>query len=151
MEYLRQVDNTIAKLYLLTFFISITASILSLIALSVDRDVAITQPLKYRKYLSWLRCRLISFGIWFISLTMPFLYFKIGFCDYFMFYANTGIFIASVTMVFTYFRTHNFLRKHTEEMKSPLAGETLILKRLMTEKRITNVLLIVLILSWRIF
>ena len=151
LEYFRQLDNTTAKVSHITFFISVTASILSLIALSVDRYVGITYPLKYREYLSWFRCGCISVSIWLFSLSIPMLYFKLGFIEYLLVYANSGILVAFITLVFTYIRIYKFLRKNTHQMKQHLgasstAAEEFMLKRLVMEKKVTRVFLIVLIL-----
>ena len=151
LEYLGKLDNTTVKVLHISFFISVTASILSLIALSVDRYVAITIPLKYRKYLNWFKCGCISVGIWLFSLSIPFLYFKFGFNNYFMVYANSGILVGLCVLIFTYIKVYKFLRKHTQQMKIHLkadsrTAEEFMLKRLIMEKKVTRVFLTVLVL-----
>lgn len=151
IESLGKLDDDTAKVFHMSFLISVTASILNLIALSVDRYVAITFPLKYRKYLSWRRCWAISSLIWLFSVTVPFAYLKLGFIDYLMVYANSGIVIAFVILTFTSFRIQRFLRAQTHHMKKQIrtnttAAEEFLLKRLVMEKKVTRVFVIILIL-----
>ena len=53
-----------------SFFISCTASLLSLSALALDRYVAITYPLFYRSKLNAKRSLLVSAGVWTVSVLL---------------------------------------------------------------------------------
>ena len=57
-------------------FISCTASILNLAALTVDRFAAISYPLEYRVRFTTTRATVIAGFIWLESFSLPFIYFK---------------------------------------------------------------------------
>eukprot|EP00112_Aurelia_sp_Birch-Aquarium-sp1_P026548 Seg948.1 transcript_id=Seg948.1/GoldUCD/mRNA.D3Y31 product="alpha-1A adrenergic receptor" protein_id=Seg948.1/GoldUCD/D3Y31 len=61
------------------YFASITASLLSLSALSIDRVIAVRFPLKYRSQVSYMRYGLASLLIWGLSYGLSAMYFVIGY------------------------------------------------------------------------
>ncbi|XP_057304030.1 melanocortin receptor 5-like [Hydractinia symbiolongicarpus] len=133
----------------LSFFISVSASILNLMALSIDRYITITFPLKHKKYLCWKRCWAISAGIWLFSLTVPFAYIKIGFIDYLLVFTNYGIILTFIILVITYVRIYRFLRIQTAKMKKQLritssSVEDSHLDRCMVERKVTRVFITIL-------
>ena len=73
------------------YFISCTASLLSLAALSRDRFIAIKDPLRYRTQMTTKQAAIVALGIWVISSGLPFLYFQIGYLKYSFFFANTAV------------------------------------------------------------
>ena len=75
-EYMDSLEIVVVKTLHMSYFISATSSLLSLIALSLDRLIAITYATKYRKYMRFRRCLLVSAVIWIISLSIPFIYLK---------------------------------------------------------------------------
>eukprot|EP00111_Clytia_hemisphaerica_P016680 TCONS_00049466-protein len=87
-----------SEILAMSYFISAHVSLLSLLALSMDRYIAIVRPIKYRLYLSWSRCIKVSVVVWILSLTLPFAYFKIGYVPYLMYYGNTSILIGFIIM-----------------------------------------------------
>jgi len=104
----------------MSYFISAHASLLSLLALSYDRYVAVVKAIKYRLYLSWSRCIKISIGIWLLSITVPFAYFGIGYSPYLMYYGNTTILIGFVIMITIYIKIKRFFKK----LCRPMEGKT---------------------------
>ena len=153
LEHLKQISNFLAvkKLFQLALFISLTASLLCLISLSIDRYIAITFPMKYRSNLSWEKCWIVSFLIWVFSLTLPLVYLKVGYIDFLMIYINTAVVIAGITLITTYIRVYKFLRAQAMTMKTitrttSTHEKILEAKRTSEQRRVTRVLLWILIL-----
>lgn len=86
----------------MSYFISCTASVLSLSTLAVERYLAIRNPHTYRNEFTTGRVLLTVAGIWIISLTLPFVYFEVGYITYAFIFANTAIVLAIAITVFTY-------------------------------------------------
>ena len=152
LETLGSLSEIMAKTYHMTFFISSTASILSLIALSVDRYIAIAFPFKYKYLFTSMRCRAITIVIWILAFSISSVYLKVGYISHLMVFANTAIVIAFVIFIGTYFRVYKFLRDETvryrQDRDARVTVETMTqehLKRLKNEKRVTNVFLTVLV------
>ena len=153
LEYLKQISDflVVKKIFQLALFISLTASLLCLISLSIDRYIAITFPLKYRSNLSWKKCWVVSFVIWVFSLTLPLVYLKVGYIDFLMIYINTAVVIAGITLIITYIRVYKFLRAQAVTMKAitrttSTREKILEAKRASEQRRVTRVLLWILIL-----
>ena len=151
LEYLKTKPDVLKRVFTVTLFISLTASLLCLITLSVDRYVAITFPMKYRSNLTWRKCWIGSFIIWILSLSLPLIYLKVGYINYLMIYVNTAVVIAAITLVMTYIRIYKFLRGQIQRMKEisrTTSNETKMLesKRTLQQKKVTRVFLWILVL-----
>ena len=151
LEYLKTKPDLLKKVFTVALFISLTASLLCLITLSVDRYIAITFPMKYRSNLTWRKCWIGSIIIWILSLSLPFIYIKVGYINYLMIYINTAVAVAAITLVMTYIRIYNFLRGQIQRMKEisrTTSNETKMLesKRTLQQKRVTRVFLWILVL-----
>ena len=152
-EYLKKKPafRIIEKFFHMSLFISLTASLLSLIALSIDRYIAITFATKYRRYLTWKKGWITSLIIWTLSLSIPLIYLEVGYIDFLMIYINTAVVIAAVTLIITYTRVYKFLQAQTEKLKKNTAiakHETKVLevKRVYWQQRVTRIFLWILIL-----
>ena len=86
----------------MSYFISCTASVLNLAALTADRFTAITYPLQYRARLSTTRDGVIAALIWLFSCTVPFIYFEVGYLPYTFVFANTAIALTLIIFLVTY-------------------------------------------------
>ena len=151
LEYLKTKPDILKRVFTVTLFISLTASLLCLITLSVDRYVAITFPLKYRSNLTWKKCRIGSFIIWVLSLSLSLIYLKVGYINYLMIYINTAVVIAAATLVMTYIRIYKFLQDHIQRMKETsrsTGNETKIKenKTTLQQKKVTRIFLCILVL-----
>ena len=151
LEHLKTKPDVLKRVFTVTLFISLTASLLCLITLSVDRYIAITFPIKYRSNLTWRKCWIGSFIIWILSLSLPLVYLKVGYINYLMIYINTAVVIATITLVMTYIRIYKFLRGQIERMKEisrTTSNETKMLesKRTLQQKKVTRVFLWILVL-----
>ena len=72
-------NRPLRKTMHVSFFISCTASLLSLSALALDRYVAITYPLFYRSKLNAKRSLLVSADVWTVSVLLSMVYFAVGY------------------------------------------------------------------------
>lgn len=86
----------------MSYFISCTASVLNLAALTADRFTAISYPLQYRARFGTKRAAVIAAVIWFVSCTLPFVYLKVGYLQYAFVFANTAIALTFIIFLFTY-------------------------------------------------
>ena len=136
------------KINHMSLFISLTASLLCLITLSIDRYIAIIHALKYRKHATWKKCWLASLIIWVLSLSLPYVYFKTGHIKFLMIYINTAVAIAAITLIMTYIRIYSFLQSQTEKLKEIIRTTTnetklLEIKRKYQQSRFTRVFLLI--------
>ena len=133
-EYFKE-REIMSELLHLTMFISGTASLLSLIALSVDRFVAVTLPLKYKRLLTGLRSAVTCGCIWVLSVILPFLYFVLDYTGYLMFFAHSAIFIAFLIIITTHIQTKRYLRNNSEKMIENIASSSPDIARKAIEAR----------------
>lgn len=133
----------------MSYFISCTASVLSLCALTMDRYNAITTPLKHRvSGLSLKRTLFTSGFIWIFSLSIPFIYFKLGFLTYSLVFANTAVSITFITLIFAYVRIFQTLTAQVKRWsrKDKKYGCRTRRNAILREERITKVFLLMLVL-----
>lgn len=132
------------------YFISCTASLFSLAALTVDRFIAITYPMKYRAKLNARRTAAISLGLWLISIAFPFLYFQVGYLKYQFFFANTAVVATFVVLCLTYAKVFKAFKnqvKHWDTLHSGPERENYVKRRTMKwEKKVTKTFLVMLAL-----
>ena len=102
----------------MSYFISCTASVLSLAALTADRFTAISYPLQYRARFGTKRASIITGLIWFVSCTLPFVYFKVGYLPYTFVFANTAVALTFLIFLFTYARVLRGMRAQVVEWES---------------------------------
>lgn len=131
------------------FFISCTASVLSLAALTTDRYLAITSPLKYRATLNAMRAVVACVIVWILSLTFPFAYLYLGFFHYAFLFANTAVVLTFLVLLFAYIRIYKIFRRQVRQWDSlhDSTDENRAKKLAMRwEQKITKTLLIMLFL-----
>ena len=133
----------------ITYFISCTASVLSLTALAFDRYVAITCPLLYRTKLSPIRALLVSLLIWTASVLLSLIYFIVGYNKFRFVFANTAVAVTFAVLIFTNVKIFKCLRcqVHHWDTLHDSKNENMAMKQAVKrEKKITKTLLIVLAL-----
>ena len=84
------------------FFISCTASVLSLTSLAAERYLAVRKPVLYRTSVTNKRIVLTIVGIWVISFSLPSIYLVVGFGIYGFLFANASIAFAVIVICITY-------------------------------------------------
>jgi hypothetical protein len=86
----------------ISYFISCTASVLSLSSLAVERYFAVRKPSTYRTSVTKKRVMFTIAGIWVISLGLPSIYFKVGLSKYRFIFSNTSLLVACIIICVTY-------------------------------------------------
>ncbi|XP_068756095.1 trace amine-associated receptor 9-like [Montipora capricornis] len=149
MEGLGMVNDRFKDSMHTTYFISCTASLLSLTALALDRYVAITYPLIYRTKLNPTRALLVSIVVWIVSILLSLLYFVVGYNRYRFIFASTAVGTTFLVLMFTNAKIFKYLRfqvKQWDDLRDS-SEESLAKKRAMVwQKKITTTLVIVLTL-----
>ena len=92
----------------LPFFISYTASILSIAALTLDRYLTVMSH--YKRVLSTSTVTLISVLIWVVSVSLPCFYFMIGFYMFAFLFMNMALIVVVSILTFSYARIHHRLK-----------------------------------------
>ncbi|XP_028410722.1 histamine H2 receptor-like [Dendronephthya gigantea] len=147
----------------MAYFISCTASILSLTSLAVERYLAVRNPNTYRDKVTNKRIILTTIFIWLISLSLPNIYFHVGFTAYAFIFANTSIAVAFMIICITYTLMRRKLRSRSlriettsstsadaneishDENQSTFNVDCMAAKKQLLEAKITQMFLIVLI------
>ena len=104
---------TFKDLVHITFFISWTASLLSLTALALDRFLAITYPLMYRTKFNHRGASLISLMVWIVSILLPMIHFIVGYNKFRLVFANTAV--AVTFSVLTNPKNFKYLRYQVQQ------------------------------------
>ena len=96
----------------LAYFISCTASVLSLTSLAVERYLAVRKPNAYRTNVNNKRIAATVAIIWLISLSLPQVYLEVGFTMYGFIFANSSIVIAVSIICITYALMRRKIKSH---------------------------------------
>ena len=104
----------------MSYFITSTASVLSLAALAVERYLVVQYEMKYRTefHLKPVRVLVVSLAIWIFSLSFPITYFKIGYMGYSFVFNHTTVVLTFVVLIFTYTRIFKKLHIRVREWDS---------------------------------
>ena len=100
----------------LTYFMSLTASLLSLSALTVDRCLTITCPFPRR--LKQRHGYLTSAVIWCMSLSVPLIYLVVEFYVFLFVFANTAALVVFVILVISHKRIAKTMQDHVRHWDS---------------------------------
>jgi len=128
--------------------ISLLSVFFSTIVISLDRYIAITQPIKYRTTLSWQRCLKISIFMWFLSILSGLLIVYLPYkTESFLAYNYFMFVVGIIVMLLVFLRAFRFLKKHEEMFRQKLRSASITSitsQRYNSEKKVTKVLLMVL-------
>ena len=125
----------------LTYFISCTASLLSLSALTLDRHLTVVS---IRRKLSSRSVARISALIWLLSLTIPFVYLATGFYLFVFIFANTAVITSFAIITFSYCRIYHKLRAQISRWRS-FCHDHVASKAIAMEKQVTRAFNLILI------
>jgi hypothetical protein len=139
-------DGEIEAIHM-SYFISCTASVLSIILLACDRYLALVHPTRHRLIMSRPTLLVSITLIWIISIGLPCIYFEVGYIRYAFIFANTAVVIAIITTVFTYARLIMKFRQagHPSMSTSCDSPTALTPPSHNDQKRITEMFLVILI------
>ena len=86
----------------MAYLIPCTASVLSLTSLAVERYLAVKKPNTYRTKVTNKRISMTIVIIWLMSLSLPNIYYRVGFTTYAFIFANSSVVMAVFIMSLTY-------------------------------------------------
>ncbi|XP_074633765.1 adrenocorticotropic hormone receptor-like [Acropora palmata] len=112
------------KILHILYFILSTASILTLAALTADRYVAVTSPLKYKTMVTSKRAIITSMLIWIAALGFSFVYFKLGFIFYSFIFANTAVICTFAVLLFVHLGIVKRLRERAKYWRDRRANNS---------------------------
>lgn len=118
----------------LSYFVSCTASLLSLSALTLERYLTVVS---IRRKLSPRSAVYISVVIWLLSLSLPCIYFITGFYLLAFIFANTAVIATFVIVTFSYCRIYHKLRAQISRWSSFQQGH-FATKAIHMEKKLTK-------------
>ena len=136
-----EVMNRIAIVHI-AYFISCTASMLSISALATERYLSVTS--KYRRTCSRAKTITWSVMIWIFSIAVSFVYFAIGFYTFVFIFANLIVIASLVIISFAYIRIYQSLHAHVEQVVTT-ENDRFREQRLKYEKKATRSFLLVMI------
>ena len=120
--------NTDAEqvVYNMSYFISCTASALSITSLAVERYLAVRKPATYRNKMTIKRIVFTVAVIWLISLSLPSIYFEVGYILYSFVFVNVSLVLAISITCITYIlmwrkikgRSHKTIANHNKSIPS---------------------------------
>ena len=139
-EGLKQTNQQYRVWMQMIYFITCTASLLSLTALTLDRYVAIVYPLVYRTKLSPFRAFSVSVLLWIASMLVSQIYLILGDNKFRFVFANTAIAITFAVLTFTNVKIYKYLRcqTHTWSNWPNNTRETLVIKQALQRERKTT-------------
>ena len=112
------------KILHILYFTLCTASILTLAALTAERYVAVTSPLKYKTMVTSKRAIITSLLIWIAALGFSFVYFKLGFIFYAFIFANTAVISTFAVLLFVHMGIVRHLRERAKYWRDRRANDT---------------------------
>ena len=133
----------------LSMFISSAGSILSLVALSIDRYMLITRAVKYRLCMSMKHAMTVALLIWLVAITLPMVYFCVGYIAYLMVHVNVLVLLAGIVLIVDYVFVFRFLRGRAMSTISNDSHEIssyVIDKKMEIERKVTATLFVILLL-----
>ena len=131
------------------YFISCSASLLSLTALALDRYIAITYPLHYRSKLNPTRALFISCLVWTTSILLSLIYFIVGYNRFRFVFASTAVAVTFAVLIFTNVKIFKYLRyqvRHWDSLHDSTEENVVMKQAMKRERKFTKTLLIVLLL-----
>lgn len=118
----------------LSFFISCTASVLGIAALSLDRYICVTSPMKYRLKLKSLQVKRASLIIWLISVACPFTYLYVDFIIYTFVFANGTLLLTLLVLAFVNHKIYRSLQTQRKQFQTLAEDENINFKTSLAQR-----------------
>ena len=129
-----------------SYFLSCTASVLSLSFLTTERYLAISAPFWYRSHANASKAVLTSGLTWVTAICCSAIFFKVGFVSYAFVFAHTAVTFTLFTFVFTSIRTVQKVKRQLMELTADLQGNIARMATITREKKLIQTLLILILL-----
>ena len=129
-----------------SYFLSCTASVLSLSFLTTERYLAISAPFWYRSNANASKAVLTSGLIWVKAICCSAIFFKVGFVSYAFVFAHTAVIFTLFTFVFTSIRTVQKVKRQLMELTADRQGNIARMATITREKKLIQTLLILILL-----
>lgn len=113
---------SLIRLLQVLYFLPCTVSVLSILALTLERFYAISKPLKYRQSVTNSRVLLASGMIWILSPGFLTPYFVMGYRAFSFVFANVVILITLCTLVYAYFKIIKTIQRRKKIRQESLQG-----------------------------
>ena len=126
----------------MSYFMSSTASVLSMVALAINRYQLTTQN-RIQRYKTSSTV-ISSLLLWTFSFGLPMLYIAVGFYLLAFIFANTAVIISIVVLLFIYFRIYQRLQQHEKNMEH-IRSKSEQQKRVKQEEKLTISFLLIII------
>jgi len=121
---------TISRMF---YFVTVTASTFNLIAFCIDRFVAVSKPIKYRRIMRFRICTLLVFLIWMLSIGIACIYLIVGYIDFIIVFAQISVALVVVMCIITT-RLLRMLNQKTRQRTELVATPSVSTKQ---NKRVT--------------
>lgn len=117
LEYERRLSPFIVPIIHVSFLISTLSSLLSLMALCVERLLVVWRPIEFHN-MNRRRCKLggISCVIWFVSFTISVLYFRTYFLNYLMVSSTVSLVVGMTIFIVLYYQYYQFFKGKNKEL-----------------------------------
>lgn len=129
------------------YFLTCTVSVLSILALTLERFYAISKPFKYRQSVTNSRVFLASGMIWILSPVLITPYFVMGYRIFSLVFANVVILITFCTLIYAYFKIIKTIQHRKNIRQDSLQGLFIANRRVtLFEEKLTRTFTSILIL-----
>ncbi|XP_022781904.1 melanocyte-stimulating hormone receptor-like [Stylophora pistillata] len=119
----REVSSpSFVRLFHLLYFLPCTVSVLSIMALTLERFFAIAKPLRYRRSVNHFRVIKASGMIWILSPGFLSPYFAVGYRTYSFLFANVVILVTLGILLYAYFKIIKTIQSRKKLRQETMRG-----------------------------
>ena len=138
---------TLVRLLQVLYFLTCTVSVLSILALTLERFYAISKPFKYRQSVTNSRVLLASGMIWILSPGLITPYFVMGYRVFSLVFANVVILITLCTLIYSYFKIIKTIQRRKNIRQDSFQGLFIANRRVtLYEEKLTRTFASILVL-----
>ncbi|XP_065057861.1 octopamine receptor beta-2R-like [Rhopilema esculentum] len=119
MEAKRSINRTLVYILHLTYFVSASASLFSMAAMTIDRYYALMSLSSKRRNLSRRKCIIISALIWITAVSFSGFYFLLGFVTLLLVYVNISLCTVFGMTLVTYLKVIRRMHHLTSTLQDP--------------------------------